>query len=219
MLPQIATLLESQRNKHILGYTVAVITAVLISWYSCAAIKQSYWNKVAGAKAAQVQMLEQKLQAKDVELGVINTKLDQAGKETSDARQVAKVAQAKVDALIKGNHITIWETNYNATAEANKECEERVAALKVEAETKLTTLMDEITADRTLIVKLDTENALHLTKETALEDKVGILTNVSSEQKKIIVATEEQLSAEKTKTKIWRRVSYGAGLVALILLL
>ena len=213
---KLVTNLLDSKYKHIIGYTVAIIGCGLVAWYSCASIKDNYWAKVAANKSAQVEVLQKKVAAADVAIAKIDGELVAAKVETSTYKAKATKIQKKVDDLISTYETPEAPGAFIATqAVMLEECNTKVETMK----TDIGTFIEEIKIDRTLIEAVTKENTLLETKDAKLTEEVVVLKEVAGKQTDIIGAKDKQLDAEKTKTKIWKRIAIGAGSVALALLL
>lgn len=215
---------------------ISVVLAASLAAFTVSYIKDQHWNKVVESKTQQIQLLEESIAKKDMEIAVLNVKIDAAAIATAEATKIAKVAQSNTDDLLKK-----WKTlqaqlhpnapldslpaipvedNYTPIADITTLS---VATTTLIAERKQcteekTVLVDEIFADRSLISTLTTEKDLLSQKTNVLTSEVTDLKTVVTDQKVIITTQDKQIKSEITRKKLYRDTS-GALLLAIIVLL
>ena len=212
-----------RKYKHIIGYLMTAIACGLVVWYSVASIKDHYWQSIASRQQAQIVQLQARVAADDIRVAQLDVQVTQAKASVEHSDKVAAVAQAKVNVLLAK-----YEPKLNiqtsvlpplptvqVTFSDLPECEKAVTVLQADIGTFIT----EIKADRNLITDLKTENQLLEQKDAILTQETNDLKSIEKAQAVVIDAKDKQIAAEKTKTKIWKRIATGAAIVIGALLL
>lgn len=174
-------------------------------------IRENTIKKQLVTQTAVTEDLRTKLIEANIAIKALDIKLKESKAETEQARNSAKAAQNKVDALL----IKYKPTTKTEITVTPENCEALVAEYKQD----ISTLIVEIHADRALIASLENENTLLKEKITLLESESDSLTSLVNVYTETLHKQEATIQKEKTKVKFLAGASATATVIIVILLL
>ena len=160
----------------------------------------------------------------DTVIAKLDTQLTTANAAVVVSRTKAATAQKKVDTIVAKYEpgVNLDSTDplpalpiIPMTFTNLDDCTKQVAVMQ----TDIVAMTDEIKDDRGLITNLEADNTLLVQKDAEVVKENTDLKQIETDQNVVIDAKDKQITAEKTKTKIWRNISYGLGIAVAALLL
>lgn len=216
---------------------ISVIIAAALAAFTVSYVKDQRWSRIVESKTQQIQLLEESVAKKDMEIAVLNTKIDAATIATAEATKIAKTAQANTNELLKK-----WkelqaqlhpntppdslpsipvESDYTPITSITtlQDCTKILEVEREQCTEEKTVLVEEIFADRNLITAVTAEKELISQKAEILTNEVTDLKEISKDQKVIISTQDKKIDSEIKRKKIYRGASGILALIVTVLLL
>jgi hypothetical protein len=217
---------------------ISVVIAAALAAFTVSYVKDQSWKRTVESKTQQIQLLEESVAKKDMEIAALNIKIGEATIATAEATKIAKNAQANTNELLKKwkelqaqlhpnippdslPSIPPVESDYTPIANITTltDCTKTLEAERKQCTEEKTVLVEEIVADRNLITTVTTEKDLISQKADILTTEVTGLKEIKTEQEVIIDTQGKQIKSEVRRKKIYRGASGILALIVTVLLL